>query len=153
MGSKHQYPTGPQRWAHPADEPEDAPCPEAQLAGEIAARFVEWGGLESRARATQWIVTCAALHAANPLALWLYLGYQSGDSAVIAKTFREIADETASKKQNAHAQHARAFDVMARVLPAVAATMRAVYLQHHCEAGPGNAKVIAAAAREDESDE
>jgi hypothetical protein len=147
------YPTGPQRWVHPADEPEDAPSPEAQLVGEIAARFVEWGELASRTRASQWITTCAALQAANPAALWLYVNWQTGDSALIAKTFREIADETASKKQNAHAHQVRAFDAMARVLPDLAAQMRAVYLQHHCEAGPGNAKVIAANAREDEAEE
>ena len=41
-------------------------------------------------------------------------------------SLREIADETASKKQNAHAHQVRAFDAMARVLPDLAATMRAV---------------------------
>ena len=155
MASKY-FDTCPARWAHPAEvaeEPENTPRPETQLAAEIAARFVEWADVESRARASQWITTCAALQEASPLALWLYLAWQTGDGSQIAKTFRQIADETASKKQNAHALQVRALDAMARVLPELAAQMRAVYYQHHCEAGAGNSQVIAANARDDEAAE
>ena len=151
MASKY-FDTCPARWAHPAEvaeEPENAPRPETQLAGEIAARFVEWADLESRARASQWITTCAALQEASPLALWLYLQYQSGNFALIAKSFRQIADETASKKQNAHALHVRALEVMATVLPEVAAQMRAAFTQFHTNSGDGNGKRVAMHAREE----
>ena len=155
MASKY-FDTCPARWAHPAEvaeEPENAPRPETQLAGEIAARFVEWADVESRARASQWITTCAALQEASPLALWLYLGYQSGDSSVIAKSFQEIADETASRKQNAHALQVRALDAMATVLPELAAKMRAAFTQYHTNSGDGNGKRVAMHAREDEATE
>lgn len=135
MAFKHTaYTPVVERYVHPHEGEATPEATPGQLIAEISARLIEWSELESKARATSWLVTCVELLKASPTALWLYLSWQTGDAAVISKSFAALAEEAALPKQGIHQSHKLAFAKMAQVFPELAATMRAMFERHRPEA-------------------
>lgn len=115
------------------DEPQAKPSP-AQLAAEIAARLVEWAEIASQSAVSDWLKRLALIHRADPPALWLYLAWQTGDSARIAASFEEQGDRDAKSRQAVQQQAERAFAALKRVAPELAQAMRETFEAHAPEA-------------------
>ena len=119
---------------HPYDEAEQAPDTAAKIIAEVANRLIEWGELESRTRVTHWLGTLMALHKQDPHAMWLYLNWQTGDTARIAASFEERGRESALPRQAVQQSTARAFDAIRAIMPDLAQAMREAFEIHAPEA-------------------
>ena len=116
-------------------EPEPtAPDLGAQLAAEVSARLMEWAETGSRTRVTRWLATLNTLHRADPAAMWLYIAWQTGNTATIAASFEERGKGQALPRQAVQQATAKAFAAMRSVCPELADAMREVFEIHAPEA-------------------
>lgn len=126
----------------PPDPIEIVPDRQAQLAAEIAARLVEWAEISSKPRVSQWISTLSALYRADPAAMWLYIGWQTGDTARIAASFEERGKDSALPRQAVQQATAKAFEAIKKVLPDLAQAMRETFEVHAPEAEQTRADAV-----------
>ena len=104
------------------------------LVAEISARLLEWADLTSDPHVSRWLSTLLVLHRQDPGAMWLYLAWQTGDTARIAASFEERGTDAALPRQAVQQSTARAFEAMAKVRPDLARAMREVFESHAPEA-------------------
>jgi len=123
----------------PIESQQPPPNTGAQICAEIANRLVEWGEEESKTRVTHWLTTVLALHRQDPASMWLYLAWQTGDTARIAASFEERGGATALPRQAVQQATARAFEAIRLVLPDLAKAMRETFEAHAPEAEPSAA--------------
>jgi hypothetical protein len=116
-------------------EPDPAPTntPTA-LAAEICARLIEWGEVASRGQVCDWLNRLRHLYDADPAAMWLYVTWQTGDSARIAESFEERGAKVALDKQGVHQSTAKGFAAIGKVAPELAKAMRETFEAHAPEA-------------------
>lgn len=107
---------------------------EAQIVAEIAARLLEWAEASSKPKVSQWLASLIAIHREDPAAMWLYVGWQTGDTAKIAASFENRAAGQALPRQAVQQATARAFEALARVKPELARAMREAFETHSPEA-------------------
>lgn len=119
------------------DEP-PAERTESCLVAEISARLLEWAELTSDTHVSRWLSTLLVLHRADPAAMWLYVAWQTGDTARIAASFEDRGASSALPRQAVQQATARAFEAMAKVRPDLAKAMREVFEAHAPEARAGS---------------
>ena len=116
-------------------EPECTPTnTPAALAAEICARLIEWGEGASRGQVCDWLNRLRHLYDADPAAMWLYVTWQTGDSARIAESVEERGAKVALDKQGVHQATAKGFAAIRRVAPELAEAMRETFEAHAPEA-------------------
>jgi hypothetical protein len=108
--------------------------PPAQIAAEICARLLEWRDSTSQVAVSRWLLRLSSLHMADPNALWLYIAWQTGDTAEIAKSFDDRGRESGTSRQCAEQITSRAMDSLARLAPELAVAMRETFQAHSPEA-------------------
>lgn len=101
---------------------------------EISARLLEWAELTADSHVSRWLSTLLVLHRADPAAMWLYVAWQTGDTARIAASFEERGVGPALPRQAVQQATARTFEAMAKVRPDLAKAMREVFDAHAPEA-------------------
>ena len=129
------------RFTHPVDVDPTPEATPAALGGEIALRLIEWGEVGSKAQATAWLVQLVQIAKVSPNALWLYLSWQTGDTAAISRSFKMLGDDSSLDKQGVHQATVKAMEKLREVCPELADAMRDLYLSHRPEAGSIRAKV------------
>jgi len=107
---------------------------ESKIVAEIAERLIEWSEGKSRVRVSRWLSTLSALHRSDPAAMWLYIAWQTGDTARIASSFEERGVEGALPRQAVQQATARAFDAIRHIMPELAVAMRETFEAHSPEA-------------------
>ena len=90
--------------------------------------------LTSDTHVSRWLSTLDVLRRADFGAMWLYLAWQTGDTARIASSFEERAGDKALPRQAVQQSTARAFEAMSKVRPDLARAMREVFEAHAPEA-------------------
>ena len=133
------------RFTHPVDVDPTPEATPAALCGEIAARLIEWGEVGSKAQATAWLLQLVQITKVSPNALWLYLSWQTGDTAAISRSFQMLGEDSSLPKQAVHQNTAKALEKLREVCPELADAMRDLYLTHRPEAGNIRAKVTSPA--------
>lgn len=123
------------RFTHPVDVDPTPEVTPAALCGEIAARLIEWGEVSSKAQATAWLVQLVQIAKVSPAALWLYLQWQTGDTAAIARSFQLLGEDSSLPKQAVHQTTATALRKLREVCPELSEAMTDLYLGHRPESG------------------
>ena len=129
------------RFTHPVDVDPTPEATPAALCGEIALRLIELGEVASKAQATAWLVQLVQIAKVSPNALWLYLSWQTGDTAAISRSFQMLGEDSSLDKQGVHQATVKAMEKLREVCPELADAMRELYLIHRPEAGGIRAKV------------
>lgn len=86
----HNTPTPPARGSTP-----EVAC----LCAEIAARLVEWGGLENEHRVGMFITKLSTLRRDYEPALWIVLRLMSGDVSEVTRSYSAIGRDKMRSKQ------------------------------------------------------
>jgi hypothetical protein len=135
------------RFTHPVDVDPTPEVTPAALCGEIAARLIEWGEVGSRAQALAWLVQLVQIAKVSPNALWLYLSYQTGDTAAISRSFQMLGEDSSLPKQAVHQNTVKALEKLRDVCPELAEALTDLYVSHRPESGNIRAKVKSAAQK------
>jgi hypothetical protein len=129
------------RFTHPVDVDQTPEATPAALCGEIALRLIELGEVASKAQATAWLVQLVQIAKVSPGALWLYLSWQTGDTAAISRSFQMLGEDSSLPKQAVHQSTVKAMEKLREVCPELAKAMGDLYVIHRPEAGSIRAKV------------
>ncbi len=133
------------RFTHPVDVDPTPDVTPAALCAELSQRLIEWGEVGSRAQATAWLVQLVQIAKVSPPALWLYLSWQTGDHAAIARSFRELGEDASLPKQAVHQTTATALEKLREVCPELAKVMQQLYAASRPESGYRGPRVKSAA--------